>query len=352
MNSETSIEGRKIGPDHRPYLICELSGNHNGSLDRALAILEKAKKAGADAFKIQTYTADTITINHQGEDFRIKEGEWSGQTLHELYSRAHTPWEWHQEIFRRGHELGITVFSSPFDHSAVDFLEELGAPAYKIASFEVVDLPLIEKVASTGKPIILSTGMANDVEISEAIDVAERAGCIDLMLLHCVSAYPTPVGESNLKTINYLQEKFGKVVGLSDHTLGTTVSTVAVGVGANVIEKHVTLSREDGGPDAAFSLEPAELTTLVQDCQRAWECLGHKRPHQSVYEMKNQIFRKSIYAVKDIPPGARIGKEDVKVIRPGYGLEPKFIGRVVGAFTSKAISRGTALRWDMLADSE
>ena len=348
------IANKSIGIESEPFIIAEMSGNHDNSLEKALAIVDAAAKAGVSALKLQTYTADTLTLDVNKKEFKIDDlnSLWHGESLYDLYSKAHTPWEWHETLFERGRQLGITVFSTPFDHTAVDFLEECGAPAYKIASFEIVDLPLIEKVCETGKPIIVSTGMADESEIEEAVSLAERLGCQDLALLHCVSAYPALPEESNLKTIKYLEDKFGKVVGLSDHTLGTTVSTVAVGLGARIIEKHVTLSRKDAGSDSAFSLEPSELQILTRDCRIAWECLGHEGPHQAQNEMKNQIFRKSIYAVKDIPEGARIAESDVKVIRPGYGLKPKFMGDVIGRRASRQILRGTALAWDMFETSE
>lgn len=346
-----AIADRPIGPAHSPYVIAEMSGNHNGDFDRACAILDAAAEAGADAVKLQTYTADTITIDHDGPEFRIEEGLWAGRTLHELYEEAHTPWEWHPALFERGRERGIAVFSSPFDASAVAFLEGLNTPAYKIASFEAVDLPLIREAASTGKPLIVSTGMANLEEIGEALATAREAGCSDPILLHCVSGYPTPTAEANLRTMPDLAARFGVQVGLSDHTLGTGVATAAVALGATMIEKHVTLARADGGPDAAFSLEPAELKALVESCRAAWEALGEADYRLKGSERGNVIFRRSLYAVADIDTGAAITAENVRSIRPGYGLAPKHLPEIVGRRAARAIPRGTPIDWSLLEDT-
>ncbi len=341
------IHDRSIGAGCSPYIIAELSGNHNGKLDRALAIMEAAKAAGADALKLQTYTADTLTIDCDGPGFVLKGGLWHGRTLYDLYSEASTPWAWHEVLFAKGRELGLSVLSSPFDETAVDFLEDLGCPAYKIASFEAADFPLIEKVASTGKPMIVSTGMISEDEIDELVACIKRAGGGPLTLLHCVSAYPALPESCNLRTLPRLAEKYGCVVGLSDHTMGTAVSIAAVAVGASVIEKHVTLCRSDGGPDAAFSLEPNELGDLVRDCRITWAALGDVRFGQQKEAEENLVFRRSLYAVQDIFAGERLSYENVRSIRPGYGLPPQMISKVVGKTATVNIKRGTPMSWDL-----
>jgi len=329
-----------------------MSGNHNGEIERAFAIMEAAKNAGADAVKLQTYTADTITIDFDGPGFRIEEGLWNGRTLYELYHEASTPWEWHPALFKKGRDLGITVFSSPFDFTAVDFLEDLQAPAYKIASFELIDLPLVQKVAATGKPVIMSTGMADMAEIEEAVEAARGAGCRELALLHCVSGYPTPVTESNLRTLTELAKHFDAVIGLSDHTLGTAPAIAAVALGAEIIEKHFTLERSDGGPDAAFSLEPEELKRLCKDSLTAWGALGEAGFGRKPSEQGNTMFRRSLYAVEPIRAGDIFTQDNVRSIRPGFGLAPKHYQDVLGQTAAKEIPRGTPLDWSLITKSD
>lgn len=350
MNSKQfSINGRAIGNACTPYVIAEMSGNHNGDIERAFQLIAAAKAAGADAVKLQTYTADTITLDHDSEEFTIRGGLWDGRRLHELYREAHTPWEWHEALFAKAREIGITIFSSPFDFSAVDFLEALGAPAYKIASFELIDLPLVRKVAATGKPLIMSTGMANAEEIGEAVDAARSAGNDQLVLLHCVSAYPARPEEANLRTIVDIAERFGVASGLSDHTMGIEVSLAAVALGASVIEKHFTLARADGGPDSAFSLEPVELEALCVGTRIAWQALGNVSYHRTEGETQNVIFRRSLYVVRDIAAGEIFTSENIRSIRPGYGLPPKHYEGLLGRLALRDLARGTALAWDMVA---
>ena len=327
---EIKIAGRKIGDGHPPYIIAEMSANHNGDLQRALDTIEMAKEMGADAVKIQTYTADTITIDCDREEFQIKGGLWDGFSLYKLYEWAHTPYAWHQAMFEKAREVGITIFSTPFDDTAVDLLEELGAPAYKIASFEAIDLPLIKRVAQTGKPMIISTGMADEDEIAEAVECAKQNGCNELILLHCISGYPAPVDQSNLRTIPEIANRFGVIAGLSDHSLGTVVSISSIALGACVIEKHVTLSRLDKGPDSEFSLEPHELKQLCDDSYSAWIALGRAGFERKPIEEQSLKFRRSIYVVQDIKKGEVFSEDNIRSIRPGYGLKPKFYENIIG----------------------
>jgi N-acetylneuraminate synthase len=338
------ISGRLIGPDHEPYVVCELSGNHNGSLERALQLLEAAATTGADAIKIQTYTPDTITIDHDGPGFRIEGGLWDGRTLYDLYGEAQTPFEWHETLFRRARQLGVTIFSTPFDESAVDLLETLDAPAYKIASFEAIDVPLIAYVARKGKPMIISTGMANFEEIGEAVRTARENGCGAIVLLHCVSSYPAPDEQSNVRTVPDLAERFGVVSGLSDHTFGSAVAVASIALGGCVVEKHFTLRRADGGPDSAFSLEPDEFKTLVEDCKRAWRALGKASYDLQGCERGNLAFRRSIYVVRDLAAGDELTAENIRSIRPGYGLPPKHLPDVIGRHAARDLKRGDPLK--------
>lgn len=343
------ICGRKISNDQRPYIIAEVSANHNGSLERALQTLESAARCGADAIKIQTYTADTMTIDCDRPDFMIKGGLWDGYKLYDLYKRAETPYEWHQVLFDHARKLGITIFSTPFDETAVDLLEDLGTPAYKIASFEIVDLPLIRYAGSTGKPMIMSTGMASEEEIEEAVTTAREAGCKDLVLLHCISSYPAPIEQANLRQIPELARRFGVITGLSDHTMGTTAAVTAVALGACVIEKHFTLSRQDKGPDSEFSLEPKEMERLCVEAKEAWSALGKAGYTLKKAEEKSKMFRRSVYFVSDLPEGAEITRDDIRRIRPGLGLSPKFFDQLIGRKTNSQIEKGTATSWDLIS---
>ena len=347
MNCIT-IDGRKISREHKPYIIAELSANHNGSIDKALETIEMAKAAGADAIKLQTYTPDTMTIDCDKQDFHIEGGLWDGYKLYDLYKWAHTPYEWHKAMFDKAREIGITVFSTPFDETAVDLLEELGAPAYKIASFELLDLPLIARVAKTGKPMIMSTGMANYNEIKEAVDTARSNGCEELVVLHCISSYPSPIEESNLATIADISKEFNCIAGLSDHTLGTVVSVASVTLGASLIEKHVTMSRKDKGPDSAFSLEPNELKTLCEETESAWKAIGKAGYERKPAEEENVKFRRSIYFVKNIKKGEVLKESDIRRIRPGFGLEPKYFDSLIGKKVTADVTRGTPVSWEVI----
>lgn len=335
------IAGRRISKENSPYIIAEMSANHNGKLDTAKQIVEKAKSFGADAVKLQTYTADTITLNSDTEEFRIHGGLWDGKTLHQLYQEAHMPWEWHKPLFEHAQKLGITIFSSPFDNSAVDLLEDLNVPAYKIASFEAVDLPLIKYVARTGKPMIISTGMADADEIQEAIDAAREGGCKQLAILHCVSGYPAPAHDYNLNTIPDMINRYGLVTGLSDHTLDNSTAIASVALGARIIEKHFTLNRNAGGPDDSFSLEPSELLALCRDTKTAWTALGKVDYGRKASERSNAKFRRSLYFVKDMKAGELITADCVRSIRPGFGLAPKFLTQILGKRSSQDIPFGS-----------
>lgn len=348
--TEISIAGRPIGNRHAPYVIAEMSANHNGNIDTAFRIIEEAKKAGADALKIQTYRPDTITLNSDLPDFQIKGGLWDGKTLYELYEWAHTPWDWHKPLFEHARKVGIPIFSSPFDTTAVDLLEDLNAPAYKIASFEAVDLPLIRYVAKTGKPMIISTGMADAEEIQEAIDAARSGGCTQLAILHCVSGYPAPAEDYNLRTIGDMIERFGLVTGLSDHTLDNTTAIASVVLGASIIEKHFTLDRNGGGPDDSFSLEPEALAALCRDSKTAWKALGNVDYGRKSSEEGNVQFRRSLYFVQDITAGQTIKKEMVRSVRPGYGAAPKLLDQILGKRAKIDIASCSPVRFSDLAD--
>lgn len=350
MNSSIKVADRMVGLDHRPFIIAEMSGNHNQSLDRAMAIVDAAAESGAHALKLQTYTADTMTIDIREGDFVINDPKslWAGRNLYELYQEAHTPWEWHRPIFERARKLGMAPLSTPFDDTAVDFLEGLDAAVYKIASFENTDLPLIRKVARTGKPMIISTGMASVAEIDDAVRAAREAGCKDLILLKCTSTYPATPENTNILTIPNLRQTYHAEAGLSDHTMGVGVAVASVALGATVIEKHFTLARADGGVDSTFSLEPAELKSLVVETERAWQALGHvSYGSSSAQETKSLAYRRSLYVVRDVKKGEILTSENVRAIRPGFGLAPKWLDLVLGRVAANDIARGTPVSWDI-----
>ena len=344
------IAHRKIGHDAPPFVIAEMSGNHNQSLERALEIVEAAAKTGAHALKIQTYTPDTMTLDINEREFHISDPKslWAGTSLYKLYGEACTPWEWHKPIFDRARELGIIAFSTPFDDTSVDFLETLDVPCYKIASFENTDLPLIRRVAATGKPLIISTGMATVAELDDTVRAARDVGCKDLILLKCTSTYPATAQNTNILTIPHLRELFGNEVGLSDHTMGIGVSVASVALGATVIEKHFTLSRADGGVDSAFSMEPAEMAQLVVETERAWQALGQVSYGSTEAEKKSLQYRRSLYVVKDLKAGDMLTQENVRAIRPGLGLPTKYLEVLLGKSVKQDIKRGTALTWALL----
>lgn len=351
MNSEMKIVDKLIGRNHAPFVIAEMSGNHNQSLERALEIVEAAAKTGAHALKIQTYTPDTMTLDLDEREFHIGDPNslWSGNSLYKLYGEAYTPWEWHKPIFDRARELGVIAFSTPFDDTAVDFLESLDVPCYKIASFENTDLPLIRRVAATGKPLIISTGMASIAELDDTVRAAREAGCKDLILLKCTSTYPATAGNTNILTIPHLRELFDCEVGLSDHTMGVGVSVASVALGATVIEKHFTLNRADGGVDSSFSMEPAEMAQLVVETERAWQSLGKVSYGATASEQKSIQFRRSLYIVNDLKAGDVLTKENVRAIRPGLGLPTKYLEQVLGRRVKEDVKLGTAVSWDLIS---
>ena len=346
------IGNRAIGSDHPPFVIAEMSGNHNQSLDRALELVDAASMAGAHALKLQTYTADTITLNESTSDFQVSDSKslWSGEKLHNLYSKSHTPWEWHAPIIQRAMKHGMLCFSSPFDESAVDFLQDLNVPAFKIASFENNHLPLIRKAASTGKPLIISTGMASLADLERAVEAARSAGCKDLILLKCTSTYPSSPENSNIRTIPHLRDMFNLNVGISDHTLGFGVAVGAVALGATVVEKHFTLRRSDGGVDSAFSLEPDELESLVKETHRVWQSLGQISYGPTDAEVKSIVFRRSIYVAKNISQGEKFTEQNIRIVRPGYGAPPYLYDSIVGKTAKSSFLKGTALSLEQLLD--
>jgi pseudaminic acid synthase len=348
LKKSIDIVGRTISKNERPYIIAELSGNHNGDIQRAFTIMEAAKQAGADAIKLQTFTADTITIDHNSADFVIDLPPWKNRTLYDLYQQAHTPWEWHEELFNKGKKIGLTVFSSPFDNTAIEFLESLNPPVYKVASPELVDIPLIENMAATGKPMIISTGMATIEEIEDAVNAAQRGGCDKIILLHCVSSYPTPYDQVNLLNIPELEKRFNLPVGLSDHTLGTAVSVAATALGAVVIEKHLTMSRSEGGVDSTFSIEPAELKKLVNETTIVAQAshgpfFGPKKSEKGALK-----YRRSLYAVEDIQKNEPFTNINIRSIRPAYGLPPKHLKEILSKTANYLVKRGEPLNWSMI----
>ena len=347
-NPKICINERIISAEYNPYVIAEISANHNGDIRNAFRLIDKAVEAGADAVKLQTYTPDTITIDCDSPDFRIEGGLWNGKTLYELYGEAHLPWEWHAPLFKYAREKKITIFSSPFDRTAVDLLEDLNAPAYKIASFEMVDLPLIRYVASTRKPIIISTGMADEQEINEALEAAREGGCNQLALLHCVSGYPAPPSDYNLKTILDMREKFQVVVGLSDHTIGNINAITSVAFGVSIIEKHFTLDRLGGGPDDSFSIEPLELSDLCRDVKIAHQCIGKIKYGVQRSEKENLKFRRSLYFIKSMLAGEKIKFDSVRSVRPGFGLSPKYFDKIIGATLRVNVAANTPVSFDQL----
>jgi pseudaminic acid synthase len=354
MTETLSIAGRLIGRAYKPFIIAEMSGNHNQSLDRALAIVDAVAKSGAHALKLQTYTADTMTLDLNQDEFFIGDPDslWSGRSLYNLYKQAYTPWEWHAPIFERARAHGLIPFSTPFDATAVDFLEQLGVPCYKIASFENTDLPLIRKVAATGKPMIVSTGMATVADIDEAVRAAREAGCHELVLLKCTSTYPAAAVDTNLMTIPHMRALFNCEVGLSDHTFGIGAGVASVALGASVIEKHFTLSRADGGVDSTFSMEPEEMAALVVETERAWSALGEVHYGLTEKEQKSLIFRRSLYVAEDLATGDALTESNLRIIRPGLGLPPKYFSTLIGKRVGRAVCRGTPMSWELLTSPD
>ena len=344
------IDKSQISLHNPPYIIAELSANHNGSIEKAKQTIKLAKECGANAIKLQTYTANSMTINCNNNDFIIKEGLWQGYKLFDLYEEASTPYEWHEELFKYAKKIGITIFSTPFDEEAADLLESLNTPAYKIASFELTDLPLIDYVARKRKPILISTGMGNLQEISDAIKIAKDAGCKDILLFHCISSYPTPTSEANIRTIEFLRKQFNVEIGLSDHTISDTAALAAVSLGAVAIEKHFIINKEDKGPDSEFSIEPKQLRELVENSKSCWEALGSKDFYRSELEAKSKVFRRSLYFVRDINAGESITKEHIRRIRPGFGLEPKYLNEIINRKVSVNCKRGDRVTWDVIND--
>lgn len=344
MTNQISIDGKKIGYGCEPYIIAEMSANHNGDINKAYEIIEKASICGADALKIQTYTPDTITLNSKKSDFLIEDGLWAGQSLYDLYKSAYTPWEWHKDLFDYAKKVGITIFSSPFDNTAVDLLEDLNAPAYKIASFEATDTPLIEYVASTRKPMIISTGMANKDEISQAIEAAKDGGCTELAILHCVSGYPAPSENYNLKTITNMIDSFNCVTGLSDHTLDNSTALASIALGASIIEKHFTSDRSEGGPDDSFSMEPKDLRELVNCSKSVFHSLGKVDYGLKSSEMGNIKFRRSLYFLNDLSEGHIITEADIRSVRPGYGMAPSNYKKIIGKKLKHSVKKHTPVK--------
>ena len=342
------INGRNIGKDYSPYIVAELSANHNGSLKKAKKMIKSAKDNGADAIKIQTYTADSMTIDSEKEDFQVRGGLWDGYKLYDLYKEASTPYAWHEELFKYAKEIDITIFSSPFDEEAVELLESLNTPAYKIASFELTDLPLIEYIANKKKPLLISTGMGSNNEIKEAVETAKMQGCKEILLFHCISSYPTPTKESNLSILKQIQSEFEVEVGLSDHTLNNTAAIASVALGAVAIEKHFTLDRGEKGPDSDFSIEPKELKNLKDQTKDCWEALGNNNLSRPNIENKNKAFRRSLYFIKDLKQGDLITENDIRRIRPGFGLPPKMISKVLGKRTKVDVKKGDRVSWEVI----
>ena len=348
MNSQIKINGRIISKNHPPYLIAEISANHNGSIENAMQTIKAAKESGVDAVKIQTYTPDTMTIESNFQDFIIKKGLWKNRSLYDLYKEAHTPFDWQEKLFNYAAKIGVTIFSSPFDESAVDLLERLKTPAYKVASFELVDIPLISYIAKKRKPMLMSTGMASIEEIGEALEAARSNGCKEIGLFHCISSYPAPLKEANIKMISTLRKEFKVEVGLSDHTLGNIASIVATSIGASLIEKHFTIDRSKGGVDSAFSIEPQEMNNLEKNVKNSFESLGEDHFRRPNCEEENKIFRRSLYFVKDLEKGEKINSENVRRIRPGYGLAPKYLERILGKRVNTSVKKGDRVHFDKI----